>query len=87
MASEKDAFVLVKRGMFWRPNSCGYTSNLLRAGIYYRPEILEQWWSGNGSDETLAVPLLLAIDDFMEDKPNPEIFAMLAARGAKGGEK
>jgi hypothetical protein len=78
--SNQDAFVLMKRGVFWRPHSCGYTSNLLFAGIYYRSEIREEWWSGDGFNETVAIPLLTAIDGYLADRPTPEILALLNAR-------
>ena len=34
-------FVIIKNGHYWRPDSCGYTSSSLSAGLYTEQEAKE----------------------------------------------
>lgn len=34
-------FVIIKNGLYWRPNSCGYTSSRVEAGLYTEQEAKE----------------------------------------------
>jgi len=56
--------LLEKRGLYWRPNSCGYTSSLYEAGLYEREDALRKGFRGgeinggiHGEPTTLAIPL------------------------------
>ena len=38
MSEREERFLLMKRGMYWRPNACGYTYQKSAAGRYSKEE-------------------------------------------------
>lgn len=54
----------MKRGLWYRPNDCGYTDNILEAGFYEREDGLDYCFDSNGKNGkygVLAVPIREAI--------------------------
>lgn len=49
-------YFLMKSGLYYRPNCCGYTENISRAGIYSKEFALkyERDSKNNGSDRVFA---------------------------------
>lgn len=78
-----DKFVLFKRELFWRPNGRGYTSSLLHAGIYEKDEVPAECWSASGYNISKAIPLAEAIDTYIANGMNVDMFLMVADRLAR----
>lgn len=61
--------LLMKRGMWWRPDGAGYTGTLLEAGLYPREYAITHAFgrgdeNGRGfPDTTIAVPIRIALLD------------------------
>ena len=71
--------------VFWRANRCGYTENLLAAGLYDKREA-DRIRSGLGVErDDTVIPLSDAIETFATGA-NPEIVAALALANANAGE-
>ena len=53
----------VKRGLWYRPDNCGYTDRVIEAGLYQREEALRYCFDGeqNGKWDVCAVPIRMAI--------------------------
>lgn len=54
-----------KRGLYYRPNNCGYTSDLLWAGLYSREDVMKYCFDSNGKNgscEVYGMPLWMAIE-------------------------
>ena len=47
--SEKAEYLLMKRGLFWRPNYCGYTSKIEEAGLYEERDAKSRASSGHST--------------------------------------
>lgn len=64
-------YLIRKNGYYYRPNSCGYTSNLLEAGLYDKAEAMESQDMSSG--EVKAIPLSDKIDtniQYLNDEIN-----------------
>ncbi len=69
-------WLLKKRGAWWRPDGCGYTNNLLQAGVYDQAEADKHHdWNRDSSDYdlTIPVPLEFAVAEFAGRGFTPEI--------------
>lgn len=70
-------FVLVKRGLFWRPNAAGYADGILYAGAY-SPEEAEGH-AGGSSGEVNKIPLPDAINERLGERPHLDARVLRAA--------
>lgn len=55
----------VKHDLFYKPNNCGYTNNILEAGLYEREEGLDYCFGKgdkNGRWEVCAMPIWMAVN-------------------------
>lgn len=60
-----EMYVMVKHGLYYRPNSCGYTGNLFEAGLYTPEEAKKQESSKGYPDEVKKV--LAPVPNYYED--------------------
>lgn len=63
-------FVIIKNGLYWRPNSSGYTSSRINAGFYTEREVKEVCDHPNSSCKYKPVSELFDLAELNEIESN-----------------
>jgi hypothetical protein len=59
-----------KRGLFYRPNNCGYTDRLIDAGLYTKEDVIQDCFNGdkNGHCDVYGMTMEMALRQGNYDK-------------------